>query len=208
MQQPGHIFLSYRSIEADFALRLAADLKNSGVRLWMDRLDGIRGRDQWRRQIEKALTEETCAAMIAAVSPDYCKAGYCRKELSHANRLKIPIFPVLIRTLPEEDWPLEIEGIQYIDFCRWRDERDHRGKCDQLLALIRDLAGGQVGHVPDAETQYLNSLIADLEARKGVLEYVELSARTDAPEATRPEPRTEEAWAAGFSVLLTGRGDR
>jgi hypothetical protein len=31
-----HIFMSYRSLEKDFALKLAADLKNAGVRLWMD----------------------------------------------------------------------------------------------------------------------------------------------------------------------------
>ena len=40
-QRSGHVFLSYRSLDADFALRLAANLKNAGVRVWMDRLDGI-----------------------------------------------------------------------------------------------------------------------------------------------------------------------
>jgi hypothetical protein len=44
MSDNGHIFLSYRSIEADFALQLAADLKNIGVKLWMDRLDVGKGR--------------------------------------------------------------------------------------------------------------------------------------------------------------------
>lgn len=39
-----HVFLSYRSLEADFALQLAADLKSAGLRLWMDRLEsGIKG---------------------------------------------------------------------------------------------------------------------------------------------------------------------
>ena len=51
MPEQRHIFLSYRSIEADFALRLAADLKNSGVSVWMDRRDG----NEWRRQIRMLL---------------------------------------------------------------------------------------------------------------------------------------------------------
>jgi hypothetical protein len=198
----GHIFLSYRSIEADFALRLAAGLKNAGVNLWMDRLDGIRGGDDWRRQIENALTEQTCAAMIAALSPEYCKAEYCLKELSRANRLRIPIFPVLIRQLPKESWPLEIEGVQYVDFCSWRDEQAYDPKYNELLALIGQNAGAQIRVPPDVETQYLTSLIAELDSIKGVLEYVELGARTDEAEGIRPKPRLEATWAGGFSMLL------
>jgi len=48
-----HIFVSYRSLEAEFALKIATDLRNSGVSIWMDRLDGIRGADDWRRSIEQ-----------------------------------------------------------------------------------------------------------------------------------------------------------
>jgi len=202
----GHIFLSYRSIEADFALRLAADLKNAGVCIWMDRLDGIRGGDEWRRRIEEALTEKACVAMIAVVSPDYCKAEYCRKELARANRLRIPVFPALIRSVPEADWPLEIEGFQYIDFCAWPDESAYRTSTGQLLTLIRETSAGQVGEIPDAETRYLTSLLAELEANKGVFEYIELAAQTDAPQAIRPEPGLQDRWAPGFSVLLAGAG--
>jgi len=206
MAASGHIFVSYRSIEADFSLRLSADLKNAGVRLWMDRLDGIGGGDDWRRQIEKALTKQSCAAMIAALSPDYCRAEYCLKELSRANRLQIPIFPVLIRPVNKERWPLEIEGVQYIDFCLWRDERKYSMKRDELLALIGQESRNQIADPPDLETQYLTSLIAELDARKGVLEYVELGAQTAEPEPIRPSPHVvEDAWAAGFSMLLDER---
>ncbi len=200
-----HIFLSYRSIEADFALKLASDLKNAGVDLWMDRLDGIRGGDDWRNQIEAALNPDQCALMIAVLSPDYLTADYCRNELARADRLKIPVLPLLL--YPVQDIPIEIERVQHIPFCdlesdklvrTWREESLY---VERLRHVLDKLPEAQKGRIPDAETQYLNSLIADLESRKGVMEYVELSAQADV-EATRPEPHLEDEWAAGFSLLV------
>jgi TIR domain len=63
----GAIFVSYRNLELELALRLAADLKNVGVHIWMDRLDGIIAGDDWRGAIEQAITN--CPAMIAVLSP-------------------------------------------------------------------------------------------------------------------------------------------
>ncbi len=52
----GPIFVSYRhGLEANFALKLTADLRNAGVRIWLDRLDGITTGDDWRREIEQAI---------------------------------------------------------------------------------------------------------------------------------------------------------
>lgn len=205
----GHIFLSYRSLEADFALKLAADLKNAGIKLWMDRLDGIQGGDDWQYQIERALSHETCALMISIVSPEYLKAEYCLKELKRASRLKIPLLPILL--YPVHDIPIALEGIQHVSFCSkdhednlvqtWRENNFYK---EQFRLLLKSIPSAQKGVVPDTEVQYLTSLIAELESRKGVLEYVELSAQSGLPqttELTRPEPRKEEEWAAGFSLL-------
>ena len=84
--QNNHIFLSYRSSEADFALRLAASLKNAGVKLWMDRLD-IQPGDDWIHALQRAVNE--CAAVIAILSPDYIHSRYCRRELARADRIDI-----------------------------------------------------------------------------------------------------------------------
>ncbi|MBK8021298.1 MAG: toll/interleukin-1 receptor domain-containing protein [Chloroflexi bacterium] len=51
-KQP-YIFLSYRSLEAGFALRLAAQLLNAGVNIWMDRLN-IKTGENWNQEIHKA----------------------------------------------------------------------------------------------------------------------------------------------------------
>ncbi|MEZ4669738.1 MAG: FHA domain-containing protein [Anaerolineae bacterium] len=192
-----HVFMSYRSLEKDFALKLAADLKNAGVQLWMDVLDGIRGGEEWRRSIENALTVESCGAMIASISPDYVEAEYCRKEMARANRLKIPIYPALLRKVPDEKVPLEIEGTQWVDFQEWQDEALYHQRFQQLLAL---LPTAQKGTPPDAESRYLIEMIARLEAQRGVLEYVELTGHVEATFEIRPQPSTEDEW--GFSELV------
>src|SRR4051812_43653880 len=119
MNTRGHIFFSYRSLEMDFAIRLAADLKNAGVNVWMDRLD-IKPGDDWVAALQEGVNNS--AAVIAVLSPEYVSAKYCRNELSRAVRLGRPIFPILLRPLPNEEWPIEIERHQYTDFTRWQDE--------------------------------------------------------------------------------------
>jgi hypothetical protein len=204
--QPGHIFLSYRSLEAQFALKLAADLKNRGVRVWLDRLEtGIKGGDDWRRAIEQAVN--TCAAMICALSPDYVRSEYCRNEMARANRLGRPLLPVLVAPVPGDEWPIEIERIHYVDFRDWQDEGGYSAQFDALLTILREKASAQFASVPDTETQYLTSLIAELEARRGVIEYVDLRGQTDAPNADpaeRPNPHGEIGWNAEFTLLLAG----
>jgi HEAT repeat protein len=200
-EQQGHIFLSYRNIEADFALKLAADLKNAGVRLWMDRLDGITVGMDWRDAIQQAIND--CAAMIAVLSPDYIESEYCRKEMARANTLKRPIFPVLLRPVDPKEWPFVIEGVQYEDFTDWHDERVYHERLTKLLRRLGTEAAEQIKEAPDAETRYLTSLIAELESRRGVLEYVELAAEADAPPDIRPKPLVDDEW--GFAELVGGR---
>jgi len=191
------IFLSYRSIEADFALKLAADLKNAGVSLWMDRLDGIQVGMDWRNAIQEAING--CTAMIAVISPDYVQSAYCRNELARADALRRPIFPIMLHPVRAEDWPMEIQRVQYEDFTQWRDDLQYSRNLGLLVARLRTGSSHLVGNVPDAETRYLTSLIAELESRRGVLEYVELSAEAVNSPPARPEPKPIDEW--GFALL-------
>jgi HEAT repeat protein len=209
----GHIFLSYRSIEVDFALKLAADLKNAGVQVWMDRFE-LRPFDDWRRGIEEGLNG--CAAMICVMSPDYAASEYCRRELATIDDLnmsvsdadkKRPIFPVFIRPVDEAVKPIEIRRLQHIFFYNeqpqwrdWHDESLYRQRFHNLLAMVHEFASLQVQAQPDRETQYLNSLIAELESRRGVLEYVALAAESDSPPEVRPKPQPDDEW--GFAELV------
>ena len=195
MSESRHIFLSYRSSEVDFALRLAADLKNAGVNLWMDRLD-INPGDDWRKSLQAAVYNS--AAMISVLSPAYVNSEYCQRELARADRLKRPIFPVLLGVIPESDWPLEIERQQYIDFSHWHDDNlIYQQRVSALVDILKERFAGQISVIPDPETQYLTSLIAELETRYSLNYYLESTTTADKwlnRELIRPQPHNVRFW--------------
>ncbi|MBN1454070.1 MAG: toll/interleukin-1 receptor domain-containing protein [Anaerolineales bacterium] len=123
MSAKGPVFLSYRSTQEDLALRLARDLQSAGLEVWIDK-SKIKGSDPWRQSIENGIAQ--CPVMIAILSPEYLESDYCRKELSRADSLKRSIVPVLLKTIPPEDWPIEIQGAQYIDFRPWHKARRNK----------------------------------------------------------------------------------
>jgi len=198
-----HLFISYPHLEKDFTARLAADLQNHGLHLWMDILEsGIQHGENWRRAIEHGL--DTAAALIAILCPEYITSAYCRRELARADRLGRPIYPILLRDLhTPTDWPIEIEGVQFADFRHWRDESAYQTQLAALLTVLHRGSAGAFDAPPAATAQYLNRLIADLEARKGVLDYVELAAEMHSAE--RPAPTLTDDWGleGSFALLET-----
>ena len=198
MTDAGFIFLSYRSTEADFALQFAADLKNAGVRLWMDRLE-LKPGDDWQQELAKAL--DSCSAMLAVLSPDYVKSRYCMRELARADQHRKRLIPVILRPVPEAEWPLELQRQQYIDFSGWRDQYVYRQQFYELIKALEQYTPAQLTDIPNAEERYLTSLIASLEARKGVLEYVDLAAQAAEPDV-RPQPRVTQEWGLDRAFAL------
>jgi HEAT repeat protein len=184
-----HVFLSYRSLEADFALRLGTDLKNAGVNLWMDRLD-IKPGDDWLKALQQGLNN--CAALIPVLSPDYIASKYCQRELARADRMERPIFPVLVKAIPESEWPFEVERRQYIDFSQWRDESVYREQFEKLVDILRTRVADQISDMPDPEVRYINSLIASLKARTGVISHFEQDGLEE--DALRRRPVLAETW--------------
>lgn len=190
-----YLFLSYRSLERQFALRLANDLKNEGLRVWMDVFE-IRTSDDWVQRLQDSLNASK--AVVAVLTPEYVASMYCRRELKRADSLGHPIYPVLLRRLRnKEDWPLEIQERQYIDFTEWRTPERYQDKLGALVKDLGDRFSGVVGKRPDRERRYMNSLIADLEARRGILEYVDLEA--DVESSLWRQPPWQDEW--GFSHL-------
>lgn len=206
--QQKHVFLSYRSNDVEFALKLAADLKNAGLSLWIDRLD-IRPGDDWRQALADAVN--VCAAMICLVTPDYVESDYCRRELGRAGRLQRRRIPLRLREVADDKWPLELESEHFLDFSGWRDEAIYADRLAALLRLLREDFAEQFRPVPDAETQYLTRLIAELEASKSVMELFELAHQAErllSDELLLPEPRYPGAWMLAGSYLVMPDDDR
>ncbi len=61
-----HIFICYAREDTDFVLKLAANLKDRGVPIWLDQWDIPPGA-RWNRAIDNALYE--CAQLLIVLSP-------------------------------------------------------------------------------------------------------------------------------------------
>ena len=84
MQSPKPLqlaFLSYARKDAEFALRLAKDLRAGGAAVWMDQLD-IKPSERWDRAVEEALAK--CPQLLVILSPDAVASVNVMDEVSLA----------------------------------------------------------------------------------------------------------------------------
>jgi len=167
----------------------------------MDIFDGnIDGGDDWRHELSQAV--DSSCAMISVICPSYLKSKYCMRELRRADDMDIPIIPIIFIELPNRtDWPIELQDVQYIDFQNWQSDSEYSIQLDKLNRSITAKCHHPEKHLIDAEQQYLNSFITQLESRtsRGVLEYVDLEGLEPSNEEVRPIPDNDE-W--GFEHLL------
>ncbi len=183
MSDRNHILLSYSNQERHFALKLAVDLKNAGINLWMDRLDIELGAD-WRKSLQEGI--DNSVAVLAVLSESSVHSQYCQRELARADRLGHPIIPILLTPIPKPDWPIEIERRQFIDFTQWQSDTIYQRQLERLVAYLKEKFGSQNTSVPDPESRYLTSLIATLKERNSLHAQVEPDMR--------PEPFSTFEW--------------
>jgi HEAT repeat protein len=199
------IFLSYRSADVDFALRLAADLKNAGINLWMDRMD-IKPGDDWPQALEAGVNN--CAAMIVLVSEEYVKSKYCLRELHRADRMNKKIFPVVLAEVPPHETPMELERAQHISFMEWHDDSHYQESLTSLIDVLSHDFPGQPFQKPGIEEQYITSLIAKLGTQKANREYSDLEL--DDENLPDQQPYSEDLWQHTDAFVLLpnqGQGD-
>jgi hypothetical protein len=198
IEESPHVFLSYSSLDLDFALRLGAGLRNHGVHVWMDRLEtGIQPGSSWQASLDRAL--KNSSALIAIISPEYLQSTYCMAELQFAFGKKLLIYPVLLRKVIDYDKPFWLDSVQFTDFSSYRDPLAYESGLANLVSAIRDAEPNQMRAVPDPEGQYLNRLIAELRGKRGVTTYFPLTA-----EAQRQRPLAPSEDEFGFGYLRRG----
>jgi hypothetical protein len=103
-------FLSYTRQDSAFVLKLATELREAGVNLWLDQLD-IVGGQRWDRAVQTAL--ETCQGMIAVLSPQALASNNVLDEVSYALDEEKVVIPILWRSCAI---PVRLRRIHYIDF--------------------------------------------------------------------------------------------
>jgi hypothetical protein len=119
-------FFSYARKDAAFVLRLAQELREVGINLWLDQLD-ILGGQRWDRAVEDAL--QTCQGMIVVLSPDALASHNVMDEVSYALEERKIVIPILLHSCPI---PFRLRRLQYIDFTA-----DYQTGFAQLLRALR-----------------------------------------------------------------------
>ncbi len=135
MSGDNFILIAYHTVEAEFAIALATELRNAGISLFIDRLD-MDGEASWVSVAESYL--EKAAALLVVLSPDYVASPYGKRELAYAEAAGRPIITVLLRHVHAADWPTEISYRDYVDFSDWQDEAAYRRAIDEAIVRIRE----------------------------------------------------------------------
>ena len=97
--QGDSFFLSYSRSDERVALRLAKDLRERGIAMWVDQLD-IRPSEHWDRAIEQAVA--SCRGIVVILSPRSIASDNVMDEISYAIDSGKSVLPVMIEkcTLP------------------------------------------------------------------------------------------------------------
>lgn len=121
------IFFSYSRLDSTFALRLATDLRNAGMDIWIDRLD-IRPGQPWDKEIQRALMNTDKVLVI--LSESSVESDNVLNEIYYALDKRKKIIPVKITPC---EIPFRLYRLHYIDFTS-----EYGSSFDYLL---RDLTG-------------------------------------------------------------------
>jgi hypothetical protein len=123
------IFFSYSRLDSAFALRLAKDIREEGVEIWLDQLD-IPAGARWDVEVEKALVEASCVLVI--LSPSSIISENVQDEISFALYAGKKILPVM---LEECVAPFRLRRLKHIDF-----SKNYAEGLEEILTSVRQPA--------------------------------------------------------------------
>jgi len=104
------LFFSYARADAEFALKLATDLRAAGTSLWMDQLDIMPGK-RWDQAVQEAL--DVCPCLLVILSLTSVKSNNVMDEVSFALEQNKKVMPV---RYGDCDIPFRLRRLEYIDF--------------------------------------------------------------------------------------------
>jgi HEAT repeat protein len=204
----GYALISYHTMEIQFALRLATDLRNMGVNVWLDRLN-MRPEDDWNATYQSALAD--CASLVVLLSPDYVASHHGRNAMTRAQAQNCLVIPVLVRPLSAEQYPPQVDYHNYISMEDWQTEGAYSSSLNRLIETLRDTQVVGIMRLVNPELRYANFLNHRIEAHKATLEHTRLSYAlshneddSDQVSPSVPRPRLENTW--GVNALFLSRG--
>jgi CRP-like cAMP-binding protein len=119
---PARIFLSYARTDQEFVTRLANNLRQEQIDVWLD-VYRIEAGKSWARQIAQAL--DTCEVMLLVLSPATVASDNAEDEWNYFLDHKKPV--IVVRLAPCKT-PYRLQKLEYINF--------HETDYDQSLARL------------------------------------------------------------------------
>jgi formylglycine-generating enzyme required for sulfatase activity len=123
------VFISHATKDADFAHRLADDLKQLGIRVWIAP-ESIRPGEGWVKAIERGMRESSHVVIV--LTPAALKSKWVEKEtevvIAEERKGRLQIFPLDVEPC---DIPLLLSSYQTIPF-----RRNYDTGLSQLAAIL------------------------------------------------------------------------
>src|SRR5258708_6152651 len=94
-----HLMISYSHSDRALVEKLASDLRERGLTVWID-FKAIQGGDDWRQSIVDGVSASS--VILLAVSPDSLHSPYVEIELDITREAKRPIIPILMRPVTDK----------------------------------------------------------------------------------------------------------
>jgi TolB protein len=108
-----YFFVSYSRADIEHQRRIVAELRKRGVNAWVDTENLIPGSPAWEREIERSI--RGASGVIVLLSPAANDSQWVRRELSFAEEVDKPLFPVHVRGNENDSIPLRLAAHQRVD---------------------------------------------------------------------------------------------
>lgn len=130
------VFLSHSAKDREFTMRLASDLAEAGLRVWLDQWN-IKPGDSFAEAIDHAIRDSRF--LLIVMSPNYFQSAWTKQEWQYGladeiNSEGVRLIPILYRDC---EIPPMLRTKQWVDF---RDETQYRLVLDRLVHDLQSLA--------------------------------------------------------------------
>jgi len=109
----GHVFISYSRKDNAIMRRIVSNLRQQGIKVWVDNEELIPGTPVWEREIEAAIGN--AFAIIVILSPDSKNSEWVRREITLTEQHRKRIFPVLVEGDEGSSISLRLITHQFVD---------------------------------------------------------------------------------------------
>ena len=183
------VFLSHSSRDREFTSRLATDLAEAGLRVWLDQWH-IRPGDSFAEAIDEAI--KGSRFLLVVMSPDYFKSAWTQQEWQYAlgrelETKGVRLIPLLYRDC---EIPPMLRSKQWADF---RDPDKYRVVFDSLVRDLHALSSRAGAPTPATDMLKAGERVEDLDS-KTLFDLQKVLK--DAVEAFRAKPEPKAAAVA------------